>query len=452
MNKRIRKSLTTFLAILCVATITDAKEQNVSSRINLKRKAPIEKVRYVRIELPGNKKEALTLAEVEVRSGGRNIALDGKARQSSTGFGGIAYHAIDGVKNPKYQLSGSPGQSHTNHAAGNWWELDLGGSFTIDEIEIWNREHLFAHRLNGFTLQLLNEKRQQVFARYKNAAPDGSILFNFSKNSHIAYRGHDGKPNAPMQMGADPAKNQSGLSAHRDPIPFAFQKGDTIALIGNGLADRMQHDGWVETLLQRETSGLNLSFRNMSISGDRANSYPRSTGFTPMNAYLKHVKADVIFCFFGYNESFGKAEKLSHYENQLKSMVQSLRETRASGKNIPRIVLFSPIAHENLRDPNLPDGKKNNANLELYTMATAKVADEVGVSFVDLFEPTNALFEDPNKAQALTLNGIHLTAEGNRQLGQIIAKALLKLASLTLLITKLDRDTDFLSNSGINQH
>ena len=426
MNKRIRKSLTTFLAILCVATITDAKEQNVSSRINLKRKAPIEKVRYVRIELPGNKKEALTLAEVEVRSGGRNIALDGKARQSSTGFGGIAYHAIDGVKNPKYQLSGSPGQSHTNHAAGNWWELDLGGSFTIDEIEIWNRERMFAHRLNGFTLQLLNEKRQQVFARYKNAAPDGSILFNFSKNSHVAYRGHDGKPNAPMQTGADPAKNQSGLSAHRDPVPFAFQKGDTIALIGNGLADRMQHDGWVETLLQRETSGLNLSFRNMSISGDRANSYPRSTGFTPMNAYLKHVKADVIFCFFGYNESFGKAEKLSHYENQLKSMVQSLRETRASGKNIPRIVLFSPIAHENLRDPNLPDGKKNNANLELYTMATAKVADEVGVSFVDLFEPTNALFEDPNKAQALTLNGIHLTAEGNRQLGQIIAKALLK--------------------------
>ncbi len=433
MNKRLYRSFITALAILSGISDTNAQEQNDSSRIKLKRKAAIEKVRYVRIELPSDKKEALTLAEVEVRSGGRNIALDGKARQSSTGFGGIAYHAIDGVKNPKYQLNGAPGQSHTNHAKGNWWELDLGDSFTIDEIEIWNRERPYAHRLNGFTLQLLNEKRQQVFARYNNAAPDGSILFNFSKNSHNAYRGHDGKPNAPMPMSRPQGKDSTQQVVppdYRDPVPFAFQKGDTIALIGNGLAARMQHDGWVEPLLQRETAGLDLSFRNMSMSGDRANAYPRSSGFTPMNAYLKQVEADVIFCFFGYNESFGKAEKLSYYENQLKSMVQSLRSAQPNGTSFPRIVLFSPIAHENLQDPNLPDGKENNENLELYTTATAKVAEEVGVSFVDLFQPTKALFEDPDKAQPLTLNGIHLTAEGNRHLAGIIAKALLKRESL----------------------
>ena len=33
-----------------------------------------------------------------------------------------------------------------------------------------------------------------------------------------------------------------------------FQKGDIVAIYGNGLADRMQHAPWVETLLQTPTA------------------------------------------------------------------------------------------------------------------------------------------------------------------------------------------------------
>lgn len=33
-------------------------------------------------------------------------------------------------------------------------------------------------------------------------------------------------------------------------VPFAFQQGDVVAVYGNGLADRMQHSPWVETVLQ----------------------------------------------------------------------------------------------------------------------------------------------------------------------------------------------------------
>ena len=80
-----------------------------------------------------------------------------------------------------------------------------------------------------------------------------------------------------------------------------------MAILGNGLADRMQHDGWTETLLQSELKGQEISFRNMSLSGDRPDRYPRSKGFTPMGQYLQHVKADVIFAMFGYNESFSGA-------------------------------------------------------------------------------------------------------------------------------------------------
>ena len=54
---------------------------------------------------------------------------------------------------------------------------------------------------------------------------------------------------------------------YKDKLPFAFQKGDTVAILGNGLADRMQHDAWMETVLQSALKGQNISFRNMSLSG-----------------------------------------------------------------------------------------------------------------------------------------------------------------------------------------
>ena len=63
---------------------------------------------FVRIELP--KGGELTLAEVEIYSGGKNIAPKGKAKQSSTGHGGIAQRAVDGNKHGDY---GKNGQTHT---------------------------------------------------------------------------------------------------------------------------------------------------------------------------------------------------------------------------------------------------------------------------------------------------------------------------------------------------
>ena len=50
-------------------------------------------------------------------------------------------------------------------------------------------------------------------------------------------------------------------------------------------------------------------------------------------------------------------------------------------------MLFSPIAHEDLGDPDLPDGRENNVRLALYTRAMGEVAAAAGVTFVDLFAP-----------------------------------------------------------------
>ena len=130
-----------------------------------------------------------------------------------------------------------------------------------------------------------------------------------------------------------------------------------MAILGNGLADRMQHDAWMETVLQSALKGQQISFRNMSLSGDRPNKYPRSKGFTPMDQYLQHVKADVVFAMFGYNESFDGPKNAENHKKLLIDFVGKVRSYKPNGEKFPRIVLFSPIAFQNLRDRNLPNGK-----------------------------------------------------------------------------------------------
>ena len=183
----------------------------------------------------------------------------------------------------------------------------------------------------------------------------------------------------------------------------------------------MQHDGWMETLLQSALPDQQVRFRNMSTSGDRPNSYPRSSGQISMTAYLQHLKADAVFAFFGYNESF--ENKPDDYQKQLVDFVKKTRGSMANGTSFPRVVLFSPIAHEDTRNPNVPDGKAHNVQLEAYTKATEAAAKEAGVAFVDLFHPSLELFK--NAKTPLTINGVHLTEDGNRQLGEVIARALL---------------------------
>ena len=101
-----------------------------------------------------------------------------------------------------------------------------------------------------------------------------------------------------------------------------------------------------------------MATRNMSASGDRPDLFPRSKGAKGMTEYLQHVKADVVFAFFGYNESFDGVEKADAHRQKLVEFEKYARGTKANGESLPRIVLFSPIAFENTRNPNwLPSSK-----------------------------------------------------------------------------------------------
>ena len=126
--------------------------------------------RFVRIELPP--KKVLTLAEVQVFSGGRNVAPQGRATQSSTASGGDAPRAVDGRTDGKYNAGTS---THTSGAdPQTWWELDLRFERTLDAVTVWTRTDengKYAARLAGFQVVVLDAARRETFRSPANPAP-----------------------------------------------------------------------------------------------------------------------------------------------------------------------------------------------------------------------------------------------------------------------------------------
>lgn len=240
-------------------------------------------------------------------------------------------------------------------------------------------------------------------------------------------------------------------------VALELQRGDHICLIGNTLAERMQHHGWLETLILARYPQHELVFRNLGYSGDQVGGYTakpdfhqrlRSMDFGTGDQWLSgkapvpqpkklnpnapvrenrfetiNTKADVILAFFGYNESYADEAGLAKFKETLAAMLQHLKSQKYNGKSAPRVVLISPIAHEALPDRNLNDGTANNDRLRLYTTAMAEVAKAEKVEFVDLFSHTRAIFVK-NLGSAHTINGIHLNAAGDKAVAQIIDTAL----------------------------
>ncbi|HYH67993.1 MAG TPA: discoidin domain-containing protein, partial [Urbifossiella sp.] len=125
--------------------------------------------RFVRVELPG-KQRTLTLAEVEVLSDGKNVALKKTATQVNTSNAGAAGRAVDGNTNGAY---GAGSSTHTQEGTDNaWWEVDLGKEYPIEAVRVFNRtDGALGSRLNNFTLKVLDADRGVVFQQLKNPAP-----------------------------------------------------------------------------------------------------------------------------------------------------------------------------------------------------------------------------------------------------------------------------------------
>jgi putative heme-binding domain-containing protein len=229
---------------------------------------------------------------------------------------------------------------------------------------------------------------------------------------------------------------------------FALQPNDTICLIGSALAERMQHDGWLEARLQYRLPEHALRVRNIGFASDELTVAQRTSGFGSREEWIGRTDPDVLLAFFGSMESFRGSDHLSEFREDLAQFIEDVRTPRGDGSKATRLVLCSPIPVEDTGDPNLPDAESASDRLKPYVAAMAEIAEEFDVPFIDLFAPMQQAFDKAAIQAAtterwtgqrvgsnvralgdareddLTINGTHLTSKGNALLAEILDAAL----------------------------
>ncbi|MGY6743955.1 MAG: PVC-type heme-binding CxxCH protein [Cecembia sp.] len=224
-----------------------------------------------------------------------------------------------------------------------------------------------------------------------------------------------------------------------------LNKGDHIILIGNNLGSRMMDYGLFETEMHVRYPDSLLYIRNMCDGGNTPGFRPHSGRVSPWafpgaedfqtefanssgseghyespDEWLFRHKADIILAFFGYNESFQGEAGLENYKAELDAFIRHTLRQNYNGSTAPKLTLISPIAFEDLSaTKDLPNGVKENKNLELYTLAMKEVAEKHQVLFVDAFNPSKKWYA--SNTDPLTIDGSQLNELGYQKLAVLLA-------------------------------
>jgi mono/diheme cytochrome c family protein/glucose/arabinose dehydrogenase len=228
-------------------------------------------------------------------------------------------------------------------------------------------------------------------------------------------------------------------------VATALRKDSHIVLIGNNLGSRMMNFGHFETEMHVRFPDSLLFIRNMCDGGNTPGFRPHASRVSPWafpgaekfqtelanysdsqghfeteDQWLTRLKADIIIAFFGYNESFQGQAGLQNYKDELDAFVNHTIAQKYNGHTSPQLIIVSPIGFEDLSaEIDLPDGKKENANLKIYAEAMQEVAKKNKVHFVDAFTPSTSWFESID--EPLTIDGSQLNEEGYGKLAELLA-------------------------------
>ena len=102
-----------------------------------------------------------------------NVAIGKTSIQSSVANGGIASRAVDGNTDGR-----AVWKSVTETAASDnnpWWQVDLGKTYSISLVEIWNRTDCCSDKMNNFTVSILDSGKQVIWTRKIKDYPNPSV-------------------------------------------------------------------------------------------------------------------------------------------------------------------------------------------------------------------------------------------------------------------------------------
>jgi hypothetical protein len=202
--------------------------------------------------------------------------------------------------------------------------------------------------------------------------------FDLGKSASTGEPGKVPAPAAPATPKQDRQKKQKKTEAKADDLPsyekptpaagkpaavklpLSPGKGESIALVGNMLGERMLYFGHFETALHQRFPQHRLLVRNLCNPGDtpgfRASpsrttqwAFPGAEKFHPdkqahfgkghypsPDEWLHEVKADTILGFFGFNESFDGPAGVDNFKAELAAWIDYTQTLAYNGKSAPR--------------------------------------------------------------------------------------------------------------------
>ncbi|AKD56013.1 SGNH/GDSL hydrolase family protein [Spirosoma radiotolerans] len=216
--------------------------------------------------------------------------------------------------------------------------------------------------------------------------------------------------------------------------PFELKSGDRVVFLGNSLFEDDFQYGYLELAFTTRWPERDVTFRNLGWTGDNVFGVARSTITNPPTGYdllMEHItKAQPTVVFLGYGgiEAQEGEAGLATFKDGLTKLLDKIDQLGA------RAILVSPIPI--LSADSVESLTKRNAMLERYSATIAKMAEERGKRFVDVYKPIQAV----RQTLALSEDGIHLNEAGYFYLATILEKALglpprMKPATITIVKT-----------------
>ena len=216
--------------------------------------------------------------------------------------------------------------------------------------------------------------------------------------------------------------------------PFQLHDKDHICIIGNTLAERMQYDGWLETMLHARFPQHDWSSAISGSAATKSRTRLRSKNFGTPDEWLSGQ---------GDADRRLRGEPLRRHEHQGGRRLRVLRlqrvvRRRGRARGVPaaarrmdhatrwrRSTTASPRrASSSSRRSRTRictiricrTARRTTRGWQLYTRRWRRSPRRAGITFVDLFTPSAQLYAAAKAP--LTIQGIHLNAEGNRRIAR----------------------------------
>jgi hypothetical protein len=205
------------------------------------------------------------------------------------------------------------------------------------------------------------------------------------------------------------------VSALHAAEPFALRDGDRVVFLGDTLVEREQYHGWIELMLTTRFADRAVTFRNLGWSGDtpagdsrfglsllQAGREPADEGWNQLVKQIEDAKPTVVFVGYGMASSFDGEAGLAKFRADYTRLLDTIARISPG----VRLVLLTPIAHENLGAP-WPEAASHNAQLAAYAGVIQEIATARDGHVVPLFDLTRARGAAGSTTK-LTDNGLHL--------------------------------------------